>query len=113
MFLKAVIRLYRNDKGTGAEMRPVIASGIVTRTRRSATGQFFSLSLVTVPEVFANVNSFQFPSVSKVANEKTLRASYPGRSGGGAGKKKRACNYVSGIRISASKKSMQNADLRR
>ena len=81
--LNAVIRLYRNCKSTGAEMRPVIASG----TCRSATGQFFSLSLVTVPEIFANVNSFHFPSVSKVANENwkttSLRASSPGRSGGG------------------------------
>ena len=70
-------------------MRPVIASG----TCRSATGQFFPLSsLVIVPDIFANVNSFHFPSVSKVANENwkttSLRASSPGRSGGGAGKKK-------------------------
>ena len=30
-------------------------------TRRSAIGQTFSLSLVTIPEVFAKVNSPQFP----------------------------------------------------
>ena len=29
---------------------------------------FFSVSLVTVPEVFARGNSAQFPLVSKVAN---------------------------------------------
>ena len=65
-------------------MRPVIASG----TCRSAIGHFFPLSLVTVPEVFANVNSFQFPSVSKVANEKTtsLRASSPGALAAGGEK---------------------------
>ena len=35
----------------------------------------------------------------------SLRASSPGRSGGGAGKGRRTCNYVSGIWISASKVS--------
>ena len=39
-----------------------------------------------------------------------LRSSSPGRSGGGAGKGRRACNYVYGIWTSASKKSMRNAD---
>ena len=34
----------------------------------------------------------------------SLRASSPGRSGGGAGKGRRPCNYVSGIWISASKR---------
>ena len=37
----------------------------------------------------------------------SLRASSPGRSGDWAKKGKRACNYVSGIWISASKKSMR------
>ena len=36
--------------------------------RRSAFGQFIPLSPVTVPEVFANVYSAQFPLISKVAN---------------------------------------------
>ena len=39
----------------------------------------------------------------------SLRANSPGRYGGGAGKGRRACNYVSGIWISVSKKSMRNA----
>ena len=34
----------------------------------------------------------------------SLRSSSPGRSGGGAGKGRRSCNYVSGIWISASKR---------
>ena len=34
--------------------------------------------------------------------------SSPGRSGDGAGKERRACNYISGIWISASKKSCEN-----
>ena len=42
----------------------------------------------------------------------SMRASFPGLSGGGAGKGRRACNYVSGILVSASKKSMPNADWR-
>ena len=37
---------------------PPVVSGMVTGTRRSAIGQFFSMSLVTVPEVSAKVNSF-------------------------------------------------------
>ena len=36
--------------------------GSLPGTRRSAIGQFFSLSLTTVPEVCAKVNSAQFPS---------------------------------------------------
>ena len=45
----------------------------------------------------------------------SLRASSLGCSGGGAGKGRRACNYIrrSGIWISASKKSMRNADWKR
>ena len=51
-------------------MRPAIVSGFVTATRPSAIGQFFSLSLVTVPEVFAKFNSVQPVTllVSKEAN---------------------------------------------
>ena len=39
----------------------------------------------------------------------SLRANSPRRYSEGAGKGRRACNYVSGIWISASKKSMRNA----
>ena len=42
-------------------MRPAIVSGVATWNARSAIGQFFSLYLVTVPEVFAKVNSAQLP----------------------------------------------------
>ena len=38
------------------------------QTRQSAIGQFFSLSPVTVPEVFARVDSSTLLLVSKVAN---------------------------------------------
>ena len=47
--------------GTGAEMRPASVSGIVTEHAPVADqplANFFSLSLGTVPEVFAKVNSF-------------------------------------------------------
>ena len=37
----------------------------------------------------------------------SLRASFPGYSGGWVGKGRRACNYVSGIRISARKTAME------
>ena len=45
-------------------MRPAIVSGIVKGMRWSAIGQFFPLSLVTVPEAFAKHNSDQFLSRS-------------------------------------------------
>ena len=38
-------------------MRPAVVPGITLGTRQSAIGQFFSLSLVTVSENFAKVNS--------------------------------------------------------
>ena len=47
--VKFFIGHFRNEKRTGARARPGI-------------GQFFYLSLATVPEVFAKVNSAQFPS---------------------------------------------------
>ena len=60
---------FRNEKKTGAEICLSIFSGIVIGDRSSQRlVNFFSLSLVTVPEVFAKVNSSQFPLVSKVAN---------------------------------------------
>ena len=46
-------------------MRPaIVALGSLKGTRRSAIGQFFPLSLVTVPEAFAEHNSDQFLSRS-------------------------------------------------
>ena len=48
------------EKGTGAEMRPAIVSGIVTGdVSVSYWPIFFSPSLATVPEVFVKVNSAQ------------------------------------------------------
>ena len=52
---------FRNEKGTAAEMRPTIVSGIVYWERAGQLLAIFSLSLVTIPEVFAKVNSTQFP----------------------------------------------------
>ena len=53
---------FRNEKGSGAEMPPAIVSGMVTRDTLLSYWPIFSLSLATVPEGFANVNSVQFPS---------------------------------------------------
>ena len=53
---------FRNEKGSGAEMPPAVVSGMVTRETLLSYWSIFSLSLATVPEVFANVNSVQFPS---------------------------------------------------
>ena len=56
-------RLFRNEKGTGAEVRPAVVSGIVTGDAPvSYWPTVFPLSLVTVPEVFAKANSAQFSS---------------------------------------------------
>ena len=60
--LFASIHHFRNKKGTGAEMSPAIVCGIVLGTRRSAIGRFFCLSLVTIPDVFAKINSTQSTS---------------------------------------------------
>ena len=49
-------------------MSPAIVSGIVTGDAPVSYWPIFFLSLVTVPEVFAWVNSAQFLLVSKVAN---------------------------------------------
>ena len=51
----------------------------------------------------ARSNSINWPDFSPQTRS-------PWRSGSGAGKGRRACNYVSGIWVSASKKSMRNAD---
>ena len=58
MLRKQPIRHFRNDKGTGAKMCPAMVSGI-------ATGD---VTLATVPEVIAKVNSAQFPLVFKSAS---------------------------------------------
>ena len=64
------IRHFRTEMGTRVEMYPVIQSqfldGLRNRlqgTCRSAIGQFFSISSVTVPEAFAKpVHTALFPS---------------------------------------------------
>ena len=52
-------------------MCPAIVSGIVTEDAPVSYWPFFSLCLVTVPEVFAKVNSPQFPSFSQMRNLET------------------------------------------
>ena len=64
------IRHFRSEMGTGVEMYPVIQIQFLDDlwnrlrgTRRSAIGQFFPISRVTVPEAFAKpVHSALFPS---------------------------------------------------
>ena len=58
------IRHYRNNKGTGAKMLPAIVSGIITGHEPVSYWLIFSLSLVTIPEVFAKLDSSQFPIFS-------------------------------------------------
>ena len=59
-FCKQIRRL-RNEKATGAEMRPAIVCGIVTGESPVSYWPILSLFLVTVPEIFAKVNSTQLP----------------------------------------------------
>ena len=51
----------RNERGTGAETRPAIVSGIVNGDAQLSYWTIFPLALVTVPGVFAKVNSAHFP----------------------------------------------------
>ena len=51
----------KRGKGTGAEMRRAITSGIVLGDALVSYWPIFFLSLVTILEVFAKVNSAQFP----------------------------------------------------
>ena len=55
-------RHFRNEKGTGAKTCTAMVSGIVTGDAPVSYWSIFSLSLTTVPEVCAKVNSAQFPS---------------------------------------------------
>ena len=50
---------------------PQLFVGSFLETRQSAISQFFSLSLVTVPKVFAKVNSYQSP-VSEEENSHNI-----------------------------------------
>ena len=59
------MRHFRNDKGTSAEMSPANVSGIVTRDSLVSYWPDFPVSLVTVPKVFAKVNSAQISYSSK------------------------------------------------
>ena len=53
------IRYFRNERGSGAEMCAVIHSGMVTR-HRVIYWSIFSMSLITIPEVFTKVDSAKF-----------------------------------------------------
>ena len=53
-------RHFRNEEETGAEMCPAIHSGIVTDDAPISYSPIFSLFLITVPDVFAKVNSTQY-----------------------------------------------------
>ena len=55
-------RHFRSEKGTGAEMRPAMVSGVVTGEVSVTHWPIFFLSPITVPEIFAKVNLVQFLS---------------------------------------------------
>ena len=92
--LSSPIRHFRNEKVTGAEMLPAIILSIVTRDALVSYWPIFFLSPVTVPQVFAKVNSAQFPLVSKVANSQKIGFSVPTVALGGATKKAREANCL-------------------
>ena len=52
---------FRKEKATGAEIRPAVVIGIVSRDVGRAGQPLGSFVPVTVPEVFAKANSSQFP----------------------------------------------------
>lgn len=68
-YFQTAFRDFRNEMRLEAKCFPRLFVGSLFGTRRSAIGQVLSLSLVTVPVVFAKVNSAQVPSRFKVANE--------------------------------------------
>ena len=51
---------------------PQLCLGSLLLMRRSAIGQYFFLSLVTVPDASAKVNSAQFPSHGESCNSSIL-----------------------------------------
>ena len=63
--MQVFIRCFRNKKRTEAETHPAVISGIVTGDAPVSYWPIFSpVPIVTVPEVFAKVNSVQFVSPS-------------------------------------------------
>ena len=63
--MQVFIRRFRNEKRTEAETHPAVVCGIVTGDSLVSDWPIlFSLSVVTVPQVFAKVNSVQFVSLS-------------------------------------------------
>ena len=56
------IRHFRSESGTEAELRPAIVFGIGTGDSPVSYWPIFFLFPVTLPEVFAKVNSSQIPS---------------------------------------------------
>ena len=62
LWLSCVSRVFRNEKGILSEkIDPRLFLGLLLGSCRSTIGQSFSLSLVTIPELFATVNSAEFP----------------------------------------------------
>ena len=56
------IRHLRNENATGAERRPAMVCGMVAGDTPVSYWPILSLLVLTVPEVFAKVNSTQLPS---------------------------------------------------
>ena len=58
----SIIRHFRNEQETGAEMCPAIVYGIVTGRASQLLANFWCVSPGTVPEFFANVSWAKLPS---------------------------------------------------
>ena len=56
------IHHFRDEKGTGAEMRPTIVYGVIIGDALVSYWSIFSLSLVKVSKVLEQVNVTLFPS---------------------------------------------------
>ena len=86
--LSSPIRHFRNEKVTRAEMLPAIILSIVTRDALVSYRPICFLVPSNRPQVFAKVNSAQFPLVSKVANSQKIVFSVPTVALGGATRKR-------------------------
>ena len=53
---------FRNEKGAGPNLRHAIVCGIATGEAPVSYWSISPLALVTVPQIFAKINSTQFPT---------------------------------------------------
>ena len=98
--LSSPIRHFRNEKVTEAEMLPAIILSIVTRDALVSYRPICFPVPSNRPQVFAKVNSAQFPLVSKVANSQKRTFFCPYSRVGRGNKEAREANCLLQYKIS-------------